>query len=117
MKKLIGLIALLAVFFGGSLFAYDYFYGGETYYTEITTNGEKHTELSDNGESYTAYTYKQNAYNKNGEKKRVTLNEMRERPLKLNAYLKLKVNPRKGVMSWEEVKETDVPKEALEKME
>ena len=42
---------------------------------------------------------------------------MRERPLKLNAYLKLKVNPRKGVMSWEEVKETDVPKEALEKME
>ncbi|MBO0481974.1 YxeA family protein [Candidatus Enterococcus courvalinii] len=117
MKKIIGLVALLAVFIGGSMFAYNYFYGGETYYTEITTNGEKHTELSDNGESYTTYTYKQNAYNKNGEAKRVTLNEARERPLKLNAYLKLKVNPRKGVMSWEEVKETDIPKEALEKME
>ena len=39
----------------------------------------------------------------------------REHPLKMNAYLKLKVNPRKGVLSWEEIKASEVPKNAAEK--
>ena len=33
------------------------------------------------------------------------LNESRDQPLRMKAYLKLKVNPRKGVISWNEVTE------------
>lgn len=40
-KKLIALLIVLGIFLGGSFIAYGYFYGGETYYTKITTNGEK----------------------------------------------------------------------------
>ena len=41
------------------------------------------------------------------------LNESRDQPLRMKAYLKLKVNPRKGVISWNEVTEKKSP--ALEK--
>ena len=43
------------------------------------------------------------------------LNESRDQPLRMKAYLKLKVNPRKGVISWNEVTEK-VPEKALEKL-
>ena len=42
------------------------------------------------------------------------LNESRDQPLRMKAYLKLKVNPRKGVISWNEVTEKEVPEKALE---
>lgn len=65
----------LGIFLGGSFAAYHYFYGGEAYYTKITTNGEMSATQADNGEKFTTYTYKQAAYNKDGEKKQVTLRE------------------------------------------
>ena len=52
----------------------------------------------------------------NGEEKTVELNEYRDQPLRMKAYLKLKVNPRKGVISWNEVTEKEVPEKALEKL-
>ncbi|NRE83107.1 YxeA family protein [Enterococcus faecium] len=117
MKKLIGVLVVLGIFLGGSFAAYHYFYGGEAYYTKITTNGEMSAFRTDNGEKFTTYTYKQAAYNKDGEKKQVTLHEVREHPLKMNTYLQLKVNPRKGVLSWEEIKASEVPKNAAEKID
>ena len=45
------------------------------------------------------------------------LNESRDQPLRMKAYLKLKVNPRKGVISWNEVTEKEVPEKALENKE
>ena len=50
-------------------------------------------------------------------KKQVTLHEVREHPLKMNAYIQLKVNPRKGVLSWKEIKASEVPKNAAEKID
>ncbi|EPH94599.1 hypothetical protein D920_02786 [Enterococcus faecalis 13-SD-W-01] len=117
MKKIIGLLIVLAIFIGGSWGAYNYFYGGSTYYTKIVTNGEKETGHTDTGEGYNVYIYDQKAYNEKGESKDITLREERDRPLKMNAYLKLSVNPRKGVMGWEEVKQSDVPDAALDKLE
>ncbi|AZP92537.1 hypothetical protein B834_2065 [Enterococcus mundtii 1A] len=116
-KKLIALLIVLGIFLGGSFIAYGYFYGGETYYTKITTNGEKKVESADDGMNISIYVYDQNAYNTQGEEKAITLREARDRPLKMDAYLKLLVNPRKGVISWEEVKAPDVPKKALEQLD
>ncbi|EOH89678.1 YxeA family protein [Enterococcus villorum] len=117
MKKLISLLVILAVFIGGSFVAYHYFYGGTAYYTKITTLGTRENEKDDESHDTTHYIYNQTAYNKDGESKQVVLSEFREKPLKLNAYLKLKVNPRKGVISWEEVSHDEVPKKAIEKIE
>lgn len=112
-KKIIGFIAILAVFIGGSYFAYNYYYGGDTYYTKIVTDGERSTETSDSGETFTFYDYDQAAYDQDGAEKDVTLHESRENPLRKDAYLKLLVNERKGVISWEEVSQDDVPDQAL----
>ncbi len=46
-------------------------------------------------------------------KKTVELNEARDQPLRMKAYLKLKVNPRKGVIRWNEVTEKEVPEKKL----
>lgn len=56
MKKLIGVLVVLGIFLGGSFAAYHYFYGGEAYYTKITTNGEMSATQADNGEKFTTYT-------------------------------------------------------------
>ncbi|MGM0124527.1 hypothetical protein IGI37_001905 [Enterococcus sp. AZ194] len=115
MKKILGsfLILLMVVF--GSWLTYSYFYGGETYYTQIVTDGEKESEQSD-GETFTKYIYQQTAYNKNGKETQILLNAYRTRPLRLKAYLKLKINPRKGLMEWEEVPQSEVAEKALNKL-
>lgn len=112
MKKVIGLLAVVGIFLIGSFSAYNYFYGGDDYYTKITTNGEKTSKIIDNGETVYAYNYEQAAYDADGNEKRISLHEERSRPLKMNAYLKLKINPRKGVISWEEVSASKVPEKA-----
>ena len=47
----------------------------------------------------------------------IVIKELRERPLKMNAYLKLEVNERKGVLNWEEVKVNEIPKAAAQQLE
>lgn len=106
-KKWLGVLTVVAIFLGGSFATYRYYYMGETYYTKITTNGEKHTE---NYRKNTYYTYKQPAFDEKGQEKEISFKEFRERPLKMNAYLKLVVNARKGVLSWEEVTIEEIPK-------
>lgn len=116
MKTLLKILIAIVILAGGSWGVYNYYYGGEAYYTQITTSGEKKDEKTNSGEAMTIYYYQQPAFNKNGEEKTVELNESRDQPLRMKAYLKLKVNPRKGVISWNEVTEKEVPEKALEKL-
>lgn len=118
LKKVIAFFIVLVVFAGGSWFAYNYFYGGDTYYVKVVDEGVKGSDTDDNtGEVYTKYTYDQKAYDEDGESKEVTMTEHRDKPLRLNAYLKLVVNARKGVIKWEEVQQNDVPDKALAKLD
>ncbi|MEY8444922.1 YxeA family protein [Enterococcus ratti] len=117
MKKLITLLVILVVFISGSFAAYHYFYGGTIYYTKIITLGDKTTEKNYDTRDVKRYTYVQSAYTKKGKYKRVILKETRIKPLKLNAYLKLKVNPRKGVISWIEISKSEVPKKAINQLD
>ena len=116
MKKIMAALVFTAIFLGGCFATYHYYYGGNDYYTVITNAGEHDTEISDNGVAEDVYRYTQYAYSSSGEVKRVKMNEHRSAPLREGAYLKLLVNPNKGVLSWEEVSEEDVPKAALEKL-
>lgn len=116
MKKILAFLVVLVIFAGGSYFAYNYYYGGDDYYTKIVTDGTHDTVTSDSGEVFDRFTYEQQAYDTDGNQKNVELIETREKPLRVNAYLKLLVNERKGVISWEEVQQDDVPDQALNQL-
>ncbi|MGX7245715.1 YxeA family protein [Enterococcus quebecensis] len=116
MKKILIYILPFVLLTAGIWFGYDYYYGGKTYYTRVNTPDGTKTGKFSNGEKYTEYDYTQTAFNSKGEKNVQTLREIRDKPLRINAYLKLKVNPRKGVLSWEEIPEENVPKKALDQL-
>ncbi|OJG91653.1 hypothetical protein RV15_GL000537 [Enterococcus silesiacus] len=116
LKKLLLLILPFVLLTAGILFGYNYYFGGKDFYTRVGEPTEIKTGIFSNGEKYTEYDYKQAVFNKKGEKDIQILREIRANPLRINAYLKLKINPRKGVLSWEEIPEKEIPKKALEQL-
>lgn len=115
MKK--GIIALLlaGVIMGGGYYVYDQNYGTEDYYTKITTDGEKVISKSDDGQSFNRYRYNLESYKDASTSKSFEFDSVQDKPLKKEAYLKLKINEKKGVMGWEET--ASVPKEIKEKLD
>lgn len=106
-KVLIGLVGFIIVICGLGYGWYQMSYGGTQYYVQIRQDGEKKIEKSDTGEKFDFYYYHQNAYDKNGKSKMVLFSA--DHNLKHDAYLKLTYNAKKGVTSWEEVKESQLP--------
>ena len=108
-EKLIGVLVVLGIFLGGSFAAYHYFTAAKLIIQKSRRMAkcqlpkqitERNSRLIPTSKRLIIKMVK----------KQVTLREEREHPLKMNAYLKLKVNPRKGVLSWEEIKASEVPK-------
>lgn len=112
MKKIMAILSVLII---GAVFGfYYYYYGGSAYYTEITDSGKEIQLIVDQTkEEIKDYQYSQIAFNEQGDERSLKFNGAIGRPLKINAYIKLKVNRIKGVVSWEEVTKDQVPKEAL----
>lgn len=113
MKKIIIVLTLVTLLTVGSFTWYQKEYGGESYYTQITTDGEKSMVTIDSGEKVTTFSYTQTGYANDGSRTIQKMKEYRDRPLRKGAYLKLKVNPKKGVISWEEVSKKEVPSKAI----
>lgn len=114
MKKIVSVLLIILV---GIVGYYCYSnYTGQEFYTQITTDGEPSISRDDTGKEITYYEYKLVAYDKKGLEKKVTFNGVANRPLRKDAYLKLKYNVKKGVLSWEEVQKGDIPKKAAEKL-
>lgn len=112
MKKWFAALLTLAVFCAGCFYTYHYFYGGSSFYTVFQDDGDK----AGSGED-TVYTYRQDAYDEQGDRISVEMHEYRKQPLRQGAYLKLLVNPQKGVLSWEEVQPDQVPKKAMDQLD
>ncbi|WP_321384977.1 YxeA family protein [uncultured Enterococcus sp.] len=87
-------------------------YGGPSYYTKI--NGDPVASGIADGTQF--YEYDQVSYDEKGIEKTVHLKEYRQKPLRKSAYLKMVVNDEKGVTSWEEVNEKDLPNSVKEKL-
>lgn len=115
-KFLIGLIVLIVLVFGGLKLYSVMNYGGTTYYTQVTTNGEKITQKDTNGNAHVDYQYELPGFDENGQKQVLTFNANKNRPLRKNAYLKVTYNDKKGVTSWEAVTTSDVPAPALKQL-
>lgn len=111
-KYLIGAVLLMAVFGTYKIIEANVM-GGESYYVQITTDGEKLDEKDDNGESYVDYRYQLTGYDEAGHERLLDFKANRARPLRKEAYLKVVYNPKKGVVTqWEEVKKDEVPQKA-----
>lgn len=123
MKKLLItlliLVTLILVAGGAIYYLISRTYDGVPYYVKITEVGTKIQEGP-----YYDYIYNLPAYNEKGEAYKKDGNELvefrgnKDRPLKMNAILRLTINDTKGVTSWEEVELKDVPqvvKDILEK--
>ncbi len=118
MKKwLIGLVACTLLIFSGLQVAKHMYLGGTAYYVQITNDGTKKVETADNGETFVNYEYELTGFDDEGEKKTLNFASFRERPLKREAYLKLTWNKNKGVTSFEEVSEKELPDTVAQKLE
>lgn len=95
-------------------FYYWQSYVGEPYYVFINTSGKEKEDIDmDGNKRGLNYEYYLNAYNQDGKEKKVDFQTISGHPLRQGAYLKVKVNDKKGVLSFEEVQKNEVPKKAL----
>lgn len=117
--KMIGRIIAVIFVVGAAWGGYSYwkFYTGSSYYTIVNSVGQEKEDMDDNGNKQGInYVYDLKSYNKEGEEKNVHFQTISGRPLRQGAYLKLKVNDSKGVLSFEEVQKNEVPEKALSQL-
>lgn len=96
---------------------YEYLvnYGGQDYYVQITNDGQKYV---DKRTKAVTYSYQLPGYNEKGQKQILSFATIKPRPLKRDAYLKVKYNQkRQVVISWEQVFRKDITRAALDKLD
>lgn len=99
------ILALVAVFVASS-----FLLGNESYfYTQI--DNSKYTISHQKNNTY--YSYILTSYDENGSKRELKFDTLRE--LRSSAYLKLKTTA-VGVIDWEEVQWSEIPRSAQEKL-
>lgn len=89
---------------------YSLMYSSSTYYTQIDNTKIAEND-SDGGvinfKGDLEYLYTLNAYNDKGKEKEITFGVSKE--LKEDAFIKLKIAPIRGVISWEEIQYNELP--------
>lgn len=105
---IISLLLLVGIGFGVYYFKNANHIGADVSYVKITTDGEKGKNVSFN------YSYTMPAYDEAGKETEVTFSA--DKNLRKGAYLKLYIKEDKGVTSYEEVPEKEVPSKAAEKL-
>lgn len=110
-------LSLLGVFGIGFLF-YNYHEGGTDYYMKVNARPlDKQDAKDDKGQVQgTTYFYEMEGIDKNGDTKKIEFTVNKEQPLKMDAYIKVKMNPNKGPISWGEVKKSEIPRLASEQL-
>ncbi|MDR3241061.1 MAG: YxeA family protein [Lactobacillaceae bacterium] len=96
---------------------YQYNYGGTMYY--VTTTKPTSQDSSEyQGQTEQEYSYATKGYDQDGKAENIeyTSYKSNNHPLKLGYYLKLKVSRVKGVISYEAIPKSEVPKKALTKL-
>ncbi|UUV99800.1 YxeA family protein [Vagococcus luciliae] len=116
-KKGITFLILIAII-ATPMYLYHKYQGGIYYYTKITKEPSNTEDaLDDRGiKQGSIYTYSLSSVDDKGNEKDITFDAYKDKPLKENAYLKIKVNDIKGVLNWEEVQKENIPIKAKEKL-
>nr|WP_254005142.1 YxeA family protein [Enterococcus faecalis] len=89
------------------------------YYVKITESGTKDSAMIIDRKKVYTYSYSLKGYDKNGREKELTFYTHPDlnRPFKRNIYLKIRYTNWKQENGYEEVKRSDIPKRALNKIE
>jgi uncharacterized protein (TIGR01655 family) len=114
MKKLIPVLAILALVAGGLYFVYQKSYGGEQYYVVIKDDGLAKQQKDDSGKPFTDYHYALTAVSNKLNHKNVTFTA--DHNLRKGAYLALTVNKDKGVTSFKEVEKSEIKAEIIKEL-
>lgn len=119
MKKLIGVAVFLGIIVIGSLAILRFVdfnqLGAQTYYVQITDDGKVEKTTIDTGEVFETYWYNDyKIFDEKGQSQ--VVNFSAQKNLRQGAYLKVYYKDNKGITSYEEVQETDVPAKAKEQM-
>ena len=90
-----------------------------TRFCQLTANRYTFLNLAHSccGNKYTIYAYDLPGYDEKGSLQQLKFNANQDRPLKMNAYLKVIYNDKKGVTDWQRVPRAEVPKAALAKLD
>ncbi|EFQ69766.1 YxeA family protein [Enterococcus faecalis] len=112
MKKSVLLFLTIFCLLGGLAWYMIY---PQYYYVKITGSGIVDKKY----EKQETYTYNLKGYDKTGNEKDLTFSTHPDlkRPFKRNAYLKIRYTNLKRENGYEEVKRSDIPKEALIRIE
>lgn len=116
-KIMVTVVSILTLV-GIPIYIHHYFEGGTDYYIKVTSNPVSKNDAKDIDGNIqgTEYAYKLIGYDKNGQQEEIEFTVNKETPLKRDAYIKLRVNPNRGPLKWEEVKEADIPSLAKSKL-
>lgn len=118
MKKFIGFIVAVAVILIAGLVILQNVnfnrLGADQYYTQIIGQGKVIEDKDDSGVKYVSYEYTLSAFDKDGRQKNLTFTAQKQ--LRENAYLTLFVKEGKGVTSYQEVQQGELPKKVSEKL-
>ncbi|MGC3434888.1 YxeA family protein [Enterococcus faecalis] len=89
------------------------------YYVKITESGIKDPAMVFDRKKVYTYSYSLKGYDKNGSEKELNFSTHPDlnRPFKRNIYLKIRYTNWKQENGYEEVKKSDIPKKALNKIE
>ena len=119
MNKLIGVAVFLGIIVIGGLAILRFVdfnqLGAQTYYVQITDDGKVEKTTIDTGEVFETYWYNDyTIFDEKGQSQVVKFSA--QKYLRQGAYLKVYYKDNKGITSYEEVKEEDVPAKAKEQM-
>ncbi|TCZ78424.1 YxeA family protein [Paenibacillus albiflavus] len=114
MRKFLITIGILFIIGAVSVFALAKFdfnrFNAESYYLQITKDGEPHEYKLNDGTVMTSYSYTLDAINAKG--KTIQLEFNAQKNLRKGAYLKMYVKKGDQVSSYDEVKLEDIPQMA-----
>ena len=114
MKKLLAVLAVLALIGGELYMVYKKSYGGDAYYVKITQDGVTTQDSDSSGRVYTTYNYELPAVNKRNVKKATKFTG--DHNLRKGAYLELTVNKTKGVTGYKEVEKSKIKASILKEI-
>ncbi|CAM4331850.1 membrane protein [Bacillus manliponensis] len=114
MKRVLALLSVLVVFTTMLAGCNLNRVGTDKYYTQITVDGNEKIDKADNGEKFQTFEYKLASFDKDGKEKEMEFTAQKN--LRKDAFLCLYYDEKKGVKSWQEVKEDELPKKVKEKL-
>ena len=111
----LGLLIFIAILIAaGAAVWYGENYNNMSYYVQIHNDGEIERD-KDSHSLLGFYRYKIKGFNTEGVEKQLDFTT--DHNLRHGAYLKVRENKKRGVISWTEIKQQAIPKKPLEQLE